>query len=118
MNKITLFIIILTTLFYFTFTLILEPFKICKKGQSVEPVSVYQMQPDLDNKLTYDYFDNHVIRLLNDYFDRKHQVVINQIREIRLQEQFRENTYNHYNNDTNANYNNNNAVSLYQKSNI
>ena len=108
MNKITLFIIILTTLFYFTFTLKKEPFKICKKGPSVEPVSVYQI--DLDNKLSYDYFDNQVIRLLNDYFDRKLQVVIEKFEKLDYKNNL-ENTYHHYNNlDTNANYNNNNIA--------
>ena len=97
MNKIILFILILTTLFYFTFTLNLDRFKVCSNGLSVNTVSVYHM--DLDNKLTYDYFDNNVIRLLNDYFDRTKQLAITKYEKLDYKNNL-ENTYNYYSNNS------------------
>ena len=97
MNKIILFILILTTLFYFTFTFNLDTFKVCSNGLSVNTVSVYQM--DLDDKLTYDYFDNNVIRLLNDYFDRTRQLAITKYEQLDYKNNL-ENTYNYYRNDS------------------
>ena len=91
-----LFLFILTTLIYFIFSLKHETFEVCsKKGALVETVSVYHM--DLDDKLTYDYFDNQVIRLLNDYLDREQQLAITKYEKLDYKNNL-ENTYNHYSN--------------------
>ena len=75
----------------------LDTFKVCSNGLSVNTVSVYQM--DLDDKLTYDYFDNNVIRLLNDYFDRTNQLAITKYEQLDYKNNL-ENTYNYYKNDS------------------
>ena len=95
MKKILIFLFILTTLIYFTFSLNHETFEVCKKGQLVKTVSVYHM--NLDDNLTYDYFDNQVIRLLNDYLDRKQQLAITKYEKLDYKNNL-ENTYNHYSN--------------------
>lgn len=96
MKKVLLFLFILTTLIYFIFSLKHETFEVCSKNDaSVKTVSVYHI--DLDDKLTYDYFDNQVIRLLNDYLDREQQLAITKYEKLDYKNNL-ENTYNHYSN--------------------
>ena len=51
---------------------------------------------DLDNKINYTYFDNQVIKNLNDYFDRKYNLVLEKLETLDYKNNLK-NTYHYHN---------------------